>query len=156
MKEITLTQGKVALVDDEDFEYLSRFNWHVKRTNRKWKVLYAVAHEPNTKRNSTKLRMHRLLLPDAKEIDHINGDGLDNRRCNLRPATHRQNLAKSRRPLGASGLIGVDQLYGKWRARITVNGIGHHLGMFTSKEEAVSAYNAAAQKFNGEFARTNL
>lgn len=90
-------------------------------------------------------------------LDHINGDPLDNRVENLRLATQRQN-AKNRRVQKSStvGVKGVERhVSGKWRARITSDGKCHHLGLFETMEEARDAYNAAAQKLHGEFARVS-
>lgn len=153
MKTIPLTQGKVALVDDEDFDYLSQFKWHLKRSSKKARVVYAVAHEPNTTRNSTKLRMHRLLLPGAKEVDHINGDGLDNRRHNLRAATKHQNMRNMQRHRdNESGFKGVSRHQKRWCARIH----NKFLGTFPSPIEAARAHDEAASARFGEFARLNF
>jgi hypothetical protein len=153
MKTIPLTQGKVALVDDADFEFLSQFKWHLKRPSKKARVLYAVAHQPNTTRNSTKLRMHRLLLPGAKEVDHINGDGLDNRRQNLRAATKPQNMSNMQKHRdNESGFKGVSRHQKRWCARIR----NEFIGVFQSPLEAAKAYDAAALALFGEFARLNF
>ena len=153
MKTIPLTQGMVAIVDDEDFEYLSKFKWHLKRSSKKARVVYAVAHEPNTTRNSTKLRMHRLILPGVKEVDHINGDGLDNRRQNLRAATKSQNMMNMKKHRdNVAGYKGVSRNGIRWVARIGFE----RIGAFRSPIEAARAYDAAASFLFGEFARLNF
>lgn len=88
---IILTQGKTAIVDDRDYNVLSRFRWHANSCNGHW---YATTRLPSQRTNCKTTRMHRMILaePGGLEVDHINGDGLDNRRCNLRVATHAQNL----------------------------------------------------------------
>ncbi len=103
--------------------------------------------------------MHQLLLPDATIADHIDGDGLNNRRSNLRPASEAQNAAHARKGKNnTSGFKGVDQNGGRssWRARILVNGKSLYLGRFSTKEEAARAYDAAALVHFGEFAILNF
>jgi hypothetical protein len=89
------------------------------------------------------------------EIDHVNGDPSDDRIVNLRSCTHREN-SLNRRGRGASGLKGVCQrANGRWCATISLDGKNTHLGSFDTKEEAAAAYDAAARRHYGEFARTN-
>jgi hypothetical protein len=91
-----------------------------------------------------------------KEVDHINGDPSDNRICNLRAATHQQNIASSKhRVNNTSGRKGVIPTNGRWRARISVNSKTIHLGMFDSVDDAHSAYMKAAHVHFGEFARSS-
>lgn len=160
MKEIQLTQGKVALVDDEDFEYLNQWKWYVlitKHTN------YAVHHN---KKGKVEL-MHREIMktPKGMYTDHINHDGLDNRRCNLRVCTNGQNLA-NRTPRGTSKYLGVyfhtfnkgkkGKKYIYCVSNIRVNGKTIALGYFKSEKEAALAYDEAAKKYHGEFANLNF
>lgn len=87
------------------------------------------------------------------ELDHINRNRLDNRIANLRPATRAQNQQNQRRPkLSASGFRGVERHHSKWHARITANGVKHHVGSFATAEEAAAAYWEAARRLHGEFA----
>jgi hypothetical protein len=144
MKEIQLTQGFVALVDDSDYAWASQFCWHaaVRGTQ-----VYAG-------RNGGFL-MHRELLPGAKIVDHVNGNTLDNRRENLRSATRSQNAANSRHWLGKP-TRGIRELpSGRFGAYITIQGRQKHLGVFDSKEQAAEARDAAAKAAFGEFARLN-
>lgn len=152
MREIPLSQGKIALVDDGDYEALSQHKWTADFTGKVWYAIRSV------KKNGkwTHVRMHQVILPNCERVDHKNGDGLDNQRSNLRPATHRQNLINSRKRNVTSGFRGVDKPTIRWRARIVVNGVRHHLGMFDSKEAAGRAFDEANLKFNGEFARLNF
>lgn len=157
MRTIELTQGKVALVDDEDFDQVSAFRWSA-RKNRNSDTYYAV----RTDRTSGKrtVLMHRFLLhaQNSVEVDHINGNGLDCRRVNLRLATHSENQRNAaRRSDNTSGFKGVtwNKQISKWRAYIKVDGDQVHLGYFTSKAAARNAYDEAAIRHFGEFARTN-
>lgn len=157
MREIPLTQGKVALVDDEDYELLSAHKWYAQRDH-KWDRWYALRH---SRREGTRtiVRMHREILGlspgDGMETDHRNGDGLDNRRDNLRVATHAQNGA-NRKPNrnSHSGVKGVcwHKRCGRWCARIRVGGAVVHLGYFATKEQAAEAYQHAAEQHFGDFA----
>lgn len=162
MKEIKLAGlggGHVALVDDEDFERVSRFKWKAKRPRN---VIYAVrrvtAGWVNGKQKQREVRMHRFILdfPDY-EVDHRNLNGLDNQKHNLRPATASQNRMNSpRRIPPASGYRGVRRLSGKYAAQICVNYQQHHIGLFETPVEAAVAYDAAAIKLYGVFATLNF
>lgn len=153
MKTILLSQGKVALVDDEDFERLSKFKWYTFRDINRF---YAARNIKNDNGNQRRLSMHRdiLNLKDSSiDIDHKNHDGLDNRRQNLRICTRRQNAQNRRKLAGcASNFKGVSLNSGKWRARIKYNKKRIHLGYFISEQEAANAYLNAAQEYFGEFA----
>lgn len=149
MKRIALTRGKYALVDDCDFDELSKFKWQFNSGYASRKIWR------NGK--SANVYMHRILLnfPSGIEIDHINGDKLDNRRGNLRLATRLQNIGNNGiRRDNTSGVRGVSWMssLNKWRAYIAKNGKQIHLGIFERKEEAKRAYNLAALQYFGEFA----
>lgn len=150
MKTIPLTQGKVALVDDKDWEWLSQWKWHVSMAGRNW---YARANI-----GKRRIYMHQLILQTEDTVDHKDHDGLNNQRGNLRPANKRQQgmNAKLRidNPSGFKGVCrNVGQGYKKpWRAVIVVEGRQVHLGSFFTAEEASSAYVAAAAQYFGEFA----
>lgn len=158
MKEIPLTHGKVALVDDEDFEWLSAYRWSA-LPNRD--TFYAYCTLRLTRGACTSRRMHRLIVeaPAGVPVDHQNGDGLDNRRSNLRPSTGTQNQANRRRHSNnTSGFKGViwKPRRSKWRAQIKVCGRTIWLGEFTDKVAAARAYDVAAIRYFGEFASTNF
>ena len=156
MKEIALGGGKVALVDDCDFEFLNRVKWKPLKT--KTGNYYAVHTYTSSAGVRTILAMHKLVAQPRYGflVDHINGNGLDNRRENLRLATRIQN-AHNRRPnrRSKSGFKGVSLAGRNWRAQIVAHGQRHDLGSFGNTYAAARAYNAAAQKYHGEFAWLN-
>lgn len=153
MKEIKLTQGKVAIVDDEDFEFLSQWKWYVHGSGPR--TCYA---ERKSEGDHKRVPMHRVIMNTPKGLftDHINGNGLDNRRCNLRICTTAENQYNARRRhSNRSGFKGVyyDKAVGKWRAAITINQKKIHLGRKDTPQEAHQLYVEAAKKHFGEFAR---
>lgn len=155
MKQIPLTQGMFALVDDEDFEWLNQWKWYAKKDSATY---YAVRGS----RNKT-IRMHRLILGlTDKNIfaDHIDHNGLNNQRSNLRKATHTQNLRNKQKTGKGSKYLGVCRINNKggsttYRAIISVNNTTIYLGAFRIEEDAARAYNEAAIKYSGEFANLN-
>jgi hypothetical protein len=161
MKWIRLTQGMRALVDDEDYPGLAVFKWHARfdKVTKKW---YALRELPmvNGKRGG-KMPMHRQILGlepgDPREGDHIKTKRtLDNRRSNLRIATHAQNGCNiEMRKHNTSGLRGIYKhpLVDRWVAQISVNGKKTYLGIFKTKRQAHNRYKEAAKQYHGEFAR---
>jgi hypothetical protein len=148
---IDLTQDKIALIDAADLEWLSAYRWQAVRHGHLW---YAVRRHGHSHR-----KMHREILdaPAGITVDHINGDGLDNRRHNLRLATPQQQNQNRRTRKGVSVHKGVvwherDQ---KWQAQIWLNGKYIYLGSFNDEIEAARAYNEAARAMFGEFAHVN-
>lgn len=163
MKTIPLTQGKVALVDNEDYEWLMQWKWqaHNNEHRKSWYALRSVYLGGGRKnRINCLIWMHRLILgtPQGMETDHINGDGLDNRRCNLRVCTRSQNAANREKKRDKVGYKGVHwhKQTNKWRPRIKVNYKSISLGLFEDQEDAARAYDRAAMQHFGEFARTNF
>lgn len=156
MAEIQLSQGKVALVDDSDFELLSQWNWCLSNG-------YAVRRGRKSdgtlcRRN---IQMHRQILgiTDSKvEVDHINHTKLDNRKGNIRVCTGSENHSNSElRKDSSSGYKGVsfDKSKAKWLSQIKKDGVNYCLGHFRTKEQSALAYNQAALRYFGEFALLN-
>lgn len=154
--------GLFAIIDEEDFDRVGHLAWcphvqphttYARRTGRR---------SPDGRRQSA--RLHRMVLgiTDPKIIvDHINGDGLDNRKANLRICTPTENMAnrnqQARERSGYSKFRGVTWHKGcrKWQVQITSGGKSHHVGLFGSEVDAAIAYNMAAIQLFGEFARLN-
>ena len=159
-RKIPLTQGKYAIVDPVDYYRLSEYKWSAMRAGKKF---YAGRRGP--KRNGKRpkmIRMHREVIntPDGLECDHINGRTLDNRKANLRSVTHMQNswnLSKSSRP-GYSKYKGITfhKSEQKWGAQIGVKGKHISLGRYKDEIEAAKAYDKAAKRHFGEFAKLNF
>ncbi len=150
-KSITLTRGKVALVDDADYERINKHKWYINENG------YAVRTQWMPPK---KIRMHREVMktPDEMITDHINGDKLDNRKSNLRICNDSQNAANGRiRNTNTSGYKGVSwhKQNKKWRAYIVISGKQKSLGLYDTPREAAKAYNDAAQEIFGVFAKIN-
>ena len=159
-RQIELTQGKVALVDDEDYEWLSQWKW------------YAAPHRGTSyvHRNSPRplrqcIHMHREILglsvspDDGVIVDHIDGNGLNNVRDNLRICSRQENLFnRAPQSNNTSGYKGVSWMSSrnKWHVRIKAMGKDHYIGLFADLEEAARAYDDAAKKLHGEFAYLNF
>jgi hypothetical protein len=157
MRGIALTQGKVALVDDEDYAWLTEWKWCAHWDGHNW---YAIRSrgDPGT-RKTISFKMHREILnvPKGMQTDHINGQGLDNRRSNLRICTQAQNVHnRGKLRNNVSGFKGVCwHTGGFWTAQIYLNNRRHHLGSFDDPIDAAKAYNEAALRLHGEFAKPN-
>lgn len=149
---IALTQGQNAIVDAEDFEWLNQRNWHAgwdKGSNK----FYA--------RTAGNVFMHQVILNcyPPKEVDHKNHNTLDNRKQNLRKASHSQNQSNAGiRHNNTSGFKGVNwhKRYRKWDARISHKGRSIFIGSFISAKQAARAYDQKAKELNGEFAHLNF
>lgn len=154
--EVPLTKGKVAKIDCADMLIIGRFRWSASLSDGHW---YARRSDWDGVRPGT-LSMHRWILeaPAGMYVDHINGDGLDNRRSNLRLATPSQNNANRRGRVSGvtSQFIGVCKRHRRWHARIRRDGKMTRLGSFASAEDAARAYDAAVVELRGEFALTNF
>jgi hypothetical protein len=155
MREIELTRGKVALVDDEDYEWINSFNWYAQRCGGKNKRFYA-ARCKRINGKLTTILMHRQILktPEGLETDHIDGDGLNNQRKNLRACSKSQNLMNQQVQKNKKHK-GIFQSGKKWASRICLNKKSIYLGIYDTEEMAVDAYNSAAIKYFGEYARPN-
>ena len=154
MKYIELTKGYIAVVDDEDYGDLSCHLWTAHRTNRRYtSYVSAVRGEDNKL-----LYMHRVIAnaPVDKEVDHINGISLDNRRSNLRICNHKSNAANKRLPrTNKSGYKGVHRHRNKWMVTIGNNRKTEYLGVYENPVEAAKVWDKRALELHGEYARTN-
>lgn len=140
--EIPLTRDKVAIIDIDDAAKVLRHAWCACKDHHTWYAVTAARRDGK----DVNLRMHRLILepPSGVDIGHVNGDGLDNRRSNLRVATCSQNAQNMRTPAhNKCGLKGVHwhKRNRKWIAHITLNKRARHLGCFETKEAAAYAYD---------------
>lgn len=148
--------GRFAVVDDEDYDKVKGFHWIIGNTGRPYAVLWR--KKINNKWKQKNVSMHRYIfqVPNDKQVDHINCNVLDNRKKNLRIATHQQNQF-NRPARGASGRKGVTWHKGanKWMAQIEKNGKPYYLGLFTDIEMAAQAYNQTAIELFGEFAHVS-
>jgi hypothetical protein len=158
MKEIGLTRGLKALVDDDDFEELSKVKWCANKIGR---TFYAVRRVPNPKTIMKQILMHRKVMnaPIDICIDHIDGNGLNNTKDNLRFCTKRENVCGQKQQIGkTSKYKGVcwNKRENKWKAYIKCHQKLQNLGHFDTEISAALAYDNAANRLFGEFARTNL
>jgi hypothetical protein len=157
-RKIPLTQGKFAIVDPEDYDRLARYKWYAAKNNH---TFYAVRSSwLKLEKKKIKIKMHRVIMnaPAGLIVDHINHNGLDNRKANLRLATPAQNARNSLRRRNRSGYKGVCYAKNrrKYRAVIWHNNKRIHLGYFNSKTAAALEYDRAAKKYHKEFANYNL
>lgn len=171
MKTITINSPKhgkhIVLIDDEDYEFINSMTWHINKHKGK---VYAIT----TKNHSEKYKMHRIILGVTEPnvlVDHKDGNGLNNQRCNIRICTKSQNAANKKpknKYLGVrfhvsrkkyiskkTGELKLMNDKGGWVAHITKNGVCKNLGRFKTQEQAAKAYNEAALKYHGEFALLN-
>jgi hypothetical protein len=158
-KIIELTHGEVTLVSPEDYERVSAYSWCLSKRGRFRQHKRVMGHVYRNGKRTTQM-LHRLIMecPDHLVVDHIDHNGLNNTRDNLRICTQGQNSA-NRRPesRGSSKFKGVHKhkSSGKWRAQISDSGRNRHLGLFGSERDAALAHNEAAIKMHGEFAFLN-
>jgi hypothetical protein len=154
---LQLTRGKQVVIDTDCYDLVKDRRWHAKPSGRTW---YANNTWDN-KDGVGSMPMHRLIagIKDPKQyVDHIDGDGLNNRRSNLRPCDNRHNIANSRRRNdNTSGFKGVHlRPNGQYQARINIDGNRKSLGHYDDPVMAAKIYDAAARHVYGEFARTNF
>jgi hypothetical protein len=155
MKEIPLTQGKVALVDDDDFAYLSQFKWYAQKN---FNTFYAQRHVRVNGRQYH-ISMHRVVACTSvgMHTDHIDGNGLNNTKANLRSCTNRENHYNTARPITATlPYKGISRANSKWRASLQVDRKLVYIGVFPTMEEAARAYDRRAKELWGEYARLNF
>lgn len=148
MKKLKLSRGKVALIDDEDFEYLNQWKWSCSSKDYAFRNIYL------PRRGS--IGLHREIMddPKGKDVDHINGNKLDNRRSNLRICTRAENSKNRITVKSKSGHLGVywSNQNKKWNAQIGLSGKSTSLGFFDDIQDAIKARQQAAKQYFGEFA----
>lgn len=160
MKEILLANGRgVALVDDEDYDWLMQWKWHLDNHGYAKRTRWS---KQDDKKTCVGIRMHRVILGITNsqvKVDHINSNRLDNQRKNLRIATNSQN-AMNRRPKNGSSSqfkgVGWHKAAQKWCAYIAHNRRSIYLGVFNSEMEAARARDKAAKLYHGDFAKLNF
>ena len=156
-REIPLTRGYVAIVDDEDYERVAAHRWQFvlskgyQRAERSWRVCGKLHHQ--------KMAMLLMSPSPGMVVDHINGDPLDNRKANLRVCTPKQNSCNRRRL--SRKAVPFKGVYARpdstrFSAQIALDGKTTHLGTHSTAEDAARAYDAAARRLHGEFARLNF
>lgn len=160
MKLIPLTQGKFTKIDDEDFERVSQYKWHYS-SKRLGSLIGCVKRHCVQNGKIYLMRLHRFIIsvPDDMQVDHIDGDALNNQKSNLRICTPAQNCMNKRfePKRNTSGFKGVSlhKPTGRWRARVKLDRKERHVGLFDSPIEAARAYDEMAVKCFGVFAKTN-
>lgn len=158
MKHIPLTKDKVAVVDDCDFAYLSQFSWQAHKGRHTY---YACRQARRGTGKQATEQMHRVITaaPHNMDVDHWDGDGLNNQRYNLRLCSNLQNSCNKRKVAAASSVFkGVtwNKRLNKWVSQAQLAGAKMHLGVFETEKEAARAYDRAAVQHFGEFARLNF
>lgn len=146
-----------AICDFKYIETILKYKWHSQDSGN---TTYAIAHSPTINGKRHTIRMHRLILElplkNKAKVDHINHNGLDNRKENLRICSHQQNsFNMDRQKRRFSKYKGVTKVRKKYRAQIMLNGKGIHIGMFDTEEAAAKAYNRKALELFGQYATCN-
>ncbi len=153
-KQILLSQGKVALVSDHRFEFLNQWKWSAVKGKQTWYACRMDGRRPFRKH----VYLHRIIMnaPRGLQVDHRDGDGLNCQDENMRLCANIENSRNKRIKKNCSGFKGVHRSGKKFYALIRVNYEHIYIGRFPTAEEAARAYDEAARKYHGEFARTNF
>lgn len=159
-KLIPLSLGKFSIVDIDDYQWIVNWPYKWRCVSQKY-TNYADTHCGYFNGKEVRISLHRMIMcvPDGMQVDHVNGDGLDNRRCNLRICTARQNCQNRTKNTKYSskykGAVWREQTK-RWRCLMRINGKMTEIGTFKTELEAAKAYNEAAIKYFGEYARLNI
>lgn len=164
MRRIPLTKGKFALVDDEDYNRIVKYKWLAKKGgNAYYAFRWACVKGPDFKIKRRYIGMHQLILnlpiSEIREVDHMDGNGLNNQKSNLRDCSRSENMCnRSKLSNNTSGYKGVrwKKENNKWNSYIRKDNKVIHLGYFFCIIKAAKAYDIAAIKYHGEFARLNF
>lgn len=159
-RRIRLSRGKYAIVDVGEYKRLSQYKWHVLKGQRTFYASRRVQVEGGGRQRAVSMHREIIKAKDGQCVDHINHNGLDNRKANLRLATRSQNAQNRRKPNNSSRSkykgISFNKREKKWNARIQVDGKQKFLGFFRDEVEAAKAYDEAARKYHKEFAVVNF
>lgn len=146
--EIPLGKNQFAIIDSDDLEFVMRYEWRFKTGHCNYAVTMG--------RNSTKLHNYIMNCPEGKVVDHRNGNGLDNRRDNLRICEHYQNVWNQKKAKNTKNRFkGVQKRGKKWSASISCRNKRYQLGVFDTEAEAAIAYNDKAKELHGDFSNIN-
>jgi len=157
MIKILLSKGFIASLDEEDLCKIDKYRWHLHKSSN---TNYAAAGSITPEGKKVTLMLHRLIMnaPDNLDVDHIDGNGLNNTKTNLRLATRSQNNMNRVGKSKTSPYKGVcwDKSKQRYMAQIAINNSNKYIGRFTTAIEAALAYDKKAIELHGEFAKLNF
>ncbi|MBN2137484.1 MAG: HNH endonuclease [Sedimentisphaerales bacterium] len=160
-RRIRISSPKYTIVDPEDYEALACYEWLGYKSGQQFYAARQERVRVNGRRKVSIIPLHRQIMPVGKGliVDHVNRDGLDNRKSNLRAGTQAQNICNSKRTARSSSMykgVSWHKASKKWRALVAFGGKTKFLGYFADEVEAAKAYDAGARELHGEFAYLNF